>query len=130
MGLIREGKGGPHGQILINRNHDRYVHQSPEVPETDDLEFAEEVCGRLGNRVSFIDKAEKSWSKFSRDRTSPILLNPGKPGEELRVLPDLSSVVKGLRPVSQTRIRPLKRKTESARIVESLSKKRRAKHGH
>ncbi len=125
MGMVHDGQAGEYGQILMDRKHHRCVYATPEIPDTSDLEFLKEVNDQLGDRVSFVDKAERSWYKFEA-ADIPILLRPGKKDEELTTLSTLSAVVRGLKAVSQTRIYvPPEKKKESNNIVQKLRKERR-----
>ncbi len=103
VGLLQEGKGGDHGEIIRERNHFKKVHATKEAPDKADLEFAEVVCERLGDKVGFVDKAEKSWYKF-QDQDIPVLQGTKSSKEFLTPLSKLSSVVKGLKSVNQIRI--------------------------
>jgi hypothetical protein len=103
LGLLQEGKGGEHGAIIRERKHFKKVHETKEVPDKAELEFAEEVCKRIGDKVGFVDEAEKSWYKF-QDQDIPVLQGTKGPQEFLTPLSKLSSVVKGLKSVNQIRI--------------------------
>ncbi len=50
LGLLHEGKGGDHGAIIRDRKHFKRVYETQEVPDKAELEFADEVCGHLGDR--------------------------------------------------------------------------------
>jgi len=127
LGLINDGKGGEDGQILRDRDHHRRVHETPEVPGQEDLEFAEHVCHELEDHVAFVDTAASSWYKFD-SADVPILLRPGRGDEELTTLSRLSSVVNGLKAVNQTRIYvPYKKRVEARAVVERLYKEKEAK---
>ncbi len=103
LGLLHQGKGGDHGAIIRERKHFRKVFETREVPDKADLEFSEEVCERMGDKVGFVDKAEKSWYKF-QDKDIPVLQGIKGPKKLLTPLSHLSSVVQGLKSVSQIRI--------------------------
>ncbi len=126
FGMLRSGLGGESGKILLDRGHHRRVYETPEVPDTTDLEFAEKVVANLGDRVSFVDKAESSWYKFEASDI-PILLRPGQGDEELTVLSRRSNVVNGLKSVSQTRVYvALENKKAARAIVRDLRNEKEA----
>ena len=112
--MVHEGLAGENGQILLNRRHHRRVFETPEVPDTTDLEFAEKVVAELDDLVRFVDKAENSWYKFEATDI-PILLRPGHGDEEFTTLSRRSTVVSGLKAVSQTRVYVAVENKEDAR---------------
>ena len=120
LGLLQEGKGSDHGEIIRERKHFKKVHATKEAPDKADLEFAEEVCEHLGDRVGFIDQAEKSWYKF-QDQDIPVLQGTKSPKEFLTPLSKLSSVVKGLKAVNQIRIYVSEEnRKEAENMIQSL----------
>lgn len=120
LGLINEGKGGDDGSIIKERKHHRRVFETPEVPSKENLEFAEWLLPEIGRFDPINDEAGKSWYKFD-DTDIPILERPGKGDEELTTLSQLSSVVKGLKAVSQMRFYvPYEKKEEARAKVEHL----------
>lgn len=123
LGSIDNGNGGENGHILRERTHHRKVFETPEIPTQEDLEFAESVWAEIGDNDVFVDKAENSWYKF--DATDiPILVRPGKEGEELITLSKQSSVVSGLKAVNQTRIYvPYKKRDIANKKVDELRNK-------
>jgi len=126
LGMIHNGLAGEHGEILLKRQHHRRVFETPEVPNTSDLEFAEQVCEELNDLVSFVDKAESSWYKFE-SADIPILLRPGQGDEELTKLSRLSAVVSGLKAVSRTRVYvAIENKEEARKKVLNLRLKKEA----
>ena len=123
LGMVRDGLAAENGEILLNRTHHRCVFETPEVPDTTDLELAEKVVNELGDLVGFIDKAESSWYKFEA-ADIPILLRPGQRDEELTALSRRSTVVGGLKAVSRTRVYVTIRnkKTARAKVCELREK--------
>jgi len=120
LGMIHDGLADENGTILIDRKHHRRVFETPEVPDTADLEFAEKVADALHDSISFIDRAESSWYKFEMGDI-PILIRPGQPDEMLTTLSRRSTVVNGLKAVSQTRVYvPLEKREEARDIVRRL----------
>ena len=122
LGLVQEGRGGKDGDILCKRKHHRCIFQTPEIPNEYDLEEAEEVLKNLGDKVSFIDTAENSWYKLG-EKDIPILTRFGIEGKRLTPLSYLSTVVSGLKAISQTRLYvPFERKKEAEEIVSKIKK--------
>ena len=123
LGMIQDGGGGVDGKILRERKHHRCIFQTPEVPDKIDLEEAEEILAKLGDRVSFTDTAESSWYKPGENDIR-ILIRPGGVNERLIRLSSLSSVVSGLKPVNRRRIYvPLEEKVEALRMVSEINKR-------
>lgn len=120
LGLLQEGKGGEHGAIIRDRKRFKKVYETQEVPDKADLEFADEVCGHLEDKVGFVDKAERSWYKF-QEKDIPVLQGIKGPKEYLTPLSHLSSVVKGLRSVNQIRIYvSQENRKEAENMIQSL----------
>lgn len=120
LGLLQEGKGGDHGAIIRERKHFKKVYATKEAPDKADLEFAEKACEHLGDSVGFVDQAEKSWYKF-QDQDIPVLQGTKGAKVFLTPLSKLSSVVKGLKSVNQTRIYvPNEKRKEAENVIQSL----------
>ncbi|MGA8830118.1 MAG: hypothetical protein ACLQT6_16315 [Desulfomonilaceae bacterium] len=100
---MQQGKGGAHGAIIRERKHYRKIYETKEVPDKAGLEFADEACEHLGDKVGFVDKAEKSWYKF-QDQDIQVLQGTKGSIKSLTPLSRLSSVVHGLKSVNQIRI--------------------------
>ena len=101
LGSLDEGRED--GAIILNREHDRCVFETPESPGFDDGQLLEAIRKELGNKISFVDAAERSWYRFDKSEIL-ILMNPRHSDEKSRYLSQLSSVVKGLRAVNQHRV--------------------------
>ena len=117
LGLIDARKAGPHGEIILNRSHDREVYSTPEIPTEKDLDRLERVVETLGDRVSYVDSASKSWYAFGQE-DFPIL-----PRDRDKSVPlsKFSSVVRGLKAVEQNRVYVrLSDQEEARRIVSNL----------
>ncbi|MGB9825604.1 MAG: HD domain-containing protein [Desulfofundulus sp.] len=138
-GRIKEGAGGEHGAILLERRHHRCVFETPEVPEPHDLEKMKRVQDALQNKMNilfisklsdcdpgcdpatycFIDEAKNSWYKFEKDDVR--ICREEEYGSTPATLSSLSNVVKELKAVNQFRIYvPYHLKKEAIKIVKSL----------
>lgn len=100
-GLIKEGKAGPHGEIILNRSHYRRVYETKEVPNVNDLKEFETISKEFKNKIGFIDNAEKSWYKMG-DEDIPIAEE--KSTSKCAPLSQYSSIVRNLAPNKQIRI--------------------------
>lgn len=121
LGKLAEGGGGEHGEIIRNRNHYRWVHQTPEALSPNDLELANTIIESLGSQIKFTDKADKSWYKFSKEEEIHIIHDMGSRHEKAKPLSKMSSVVKGLPTVRQIRLYSTnEKKLEVRRKIEDL----------
>lgn len=128
LGLISQGEGGEHGEILKNRRHYRSVFETPEIPAPEDLELAEDIRCALGDSC-FVDRAYNSWYKFETADV-PLLLRPGQSDETLTRLSNHSSVVSGLKAIERIRIYvPFEEKNNARQLVAEKRSKRRKKYG-
>ena len=119
--MISQGRAGDHGRILKERKHYRSIHQTPEIPGQEDLDFLKEIQDSLGTQVGFVDRASNSWYKFESEDVH-LLLRPGRADEQLTVLSKRSSVVSGLKAVECSRIYVPHEKSEELR--QAVAKKR------
>lgn len=103
LGEVRSGGGGRDGRILRERTHDVCVYHTTEVPSIQELEQLQALTERLGDLISFVDEASRSWYAMGEDDVA-VLCNPGKSYERVRRLSELSNVVAGLKPVRQRRV--------------------------
>jgi HD superfamily phosphohydrolase len=63
LGLIGKGKAGEHGRRIIERNHYREIHHTPEVCSDKDLRELRAKKISLGNLLVAEEPAKKSWYK-------------------------------------------------------------------
>lgn len=103
LGLLSSGNGGEDGEILRSRRHHWRVYETPEVPNVEDIEEAQAVYDRVRGEGAFVDSAEASWYKFG-DEDVKILLRESSSDNRLVPLSSRSTVIGGLRPISQRRI--------------------------
>lgn len=99
-GLIREGKAGILGGIILNRNHYRRVYETSEVPSIAELSEFETICSEFKNEIGFIDSAERSWYKKGNEDIPIVEVKNSK----WRPLSEYSNIVKNLVPCKQKRI--------------------------
>jgi hypothetical protein len=101
-GAICRKEAGEHGGILLDRNHDRCVVESPEIPNFDDLKEFETQHNLLREHVSFVDSAKNVWYKVDIDLN--IVPETESSLKKIEPLSSLSTVVKGLKAVNCRRI--------------------------
>lgn len=99
-GLIREGKAGTVGEIILNRNHYRRVYETSEVPGIAELGEFEAICSKFENEIGFIDLAERSWYKKGNEDIPIVEVRDGK----WKPLSEYSYIVRNLVPCKQKRI--------------------------
>ncbi|UZQ84750.1 HD domain-containing protein [Thermoclostridium stercorarium] len=102
-GLLKEGLGGEHGKIILERKQDKCVFQTSEVPDEDELDRFEDIYNTFRNDISFEDSSEKSWYKTGKEDIF-ILCNPGEKCEKLEPLSLRSSIVRSMQPIKQKRL--------------------------
>lgn len=121
FGSLSVGQGGNDGEVIRNRNHDRCAFETPESPDFDDGMRLKTIRDELGDRVSFVDRAERSWYKF--DNSDILIVSRGtRGGKGVEKLSQKSSVVSGLMAVNRYRIYvPIARLGESRQIVERVN---------
>jgi HD superfamily phosphohydrolase len=103
FGLIKEGYGGEHGAKILNRDHDKCVYQTGEVPTEEELLRLKNVLEKFQAEISFDDSAEKSWYKTGKEDIL-ILCDSGAKNERLQQLSTMSSIVKSMQPIKQKRL--------------------------
>ncbi len=103
FGLLKEGYGGENGRIILERNHDRCIYQTTEVPDDKDLEKFRDLYEHFKGDISFDDSPEKSWYKTGKEDIM-ILCDPNEKSEKLEPLSKKSSIVKTMQPIKQKRI--------------------------
>jgi len=140
LGRIKEGAGGEHGRILLERRHHRCIFETPEVPQPDDIERMKKVQEALESQMNvffvrklsghnplydqaaycFLDEAESSWYKFEKEDVR--IYWKEEQGEKLAPLSSLSNVVRELKPVNQLRIYvPYHKREEAVKIIKNLN---------
>lgn len=103
LGAIAAGEGGPHGRILVERQHFRRVYETPEVPNQEDLERLGEIDGKLAHLGCVRFAAEKSWYKAGQ---SEILVLPDEARHEGAAIPlsERSPAITRLPSIAQQRL--------------------------
>jgi len=116
LGAISSGQGGEHGEILIDRNHYRLVHETPEIPTQEDLERLQDYKGILDHLDCVRLSADKSWYKTG---PSEILVIPDRwhHGEQPIPLSQRSAVLAGLASIAQQRLYVPATKREQAMLL-------------
>lgn len=128
FGAIAEGKGGPHGEILKNRNHYRKLRETPEVPSLDDIEWIETLHRELEPLGAIRRDAGKSWYKFQQLNDEILVQKESgrRDGNGVVPLSSLSPVAKGLKTVRQIRIYvPENNRQEAQRISAQFDREER-----
>ena len=93
-GKIIEGKGGKHGNIILNRQHYRKKFETDLLPSKEQEEKLDELVEELkkeGKNDYFIDKASTKWYKMDKD----ILICDEADGY-VRELSGLSPIIKNM----------------------------------
>lgn len=121
VGRLAAGKRHESGEVILKRLHDRCVYETPESLDFEDLkQQAQRVRDALGDKVSVVDNPKQSWYKFD-DTDIPIVLRGDQKEARITKLSDESSVVKGLKPVNQSRIYVrLDDREEQQMVVEQI----------
>jgi uncharacterized protein len=120
LGMIAEGLGGEHAQVLRDRRHFRLVYMTPEVMGEGDFERADRISDGLQALGCVVRDAEKSWYKSGADEIKVWRTSGGV----ARSVPlaELSPVVKGLTKVNQRRLYvPPQNREAAAKIVAQLA---------
>jgi len=99
-GLIKEGKAGSAGEIILNRNHYRRVYETSEVPDIAELNEFEAIISKFKDEIGFIEPAENSWYRKGNDDI-PIV---EEKNSQWKPLSEYSSIVKNMAPYKQKRI--------------------------
>jgi HD superfamily phosphohydrolase len=102
LGLISDGKGGEHGEILRNRRHYRLVHSTSEQPTVQESELADTLHGELQGLRCVARDSTKSWYKPGPGEIAVWRTSDGNPRSV--ALSALSSVVTGLAEIRQRRL--------------------------
>lgn len=124
FGAIASGQGGEHGAILKGRNHYRKLRETSEVPGMDELDWIGQLEEELAPLGAIRRNADKSWYKFQKLNDEILVRRDGsKRGSSIVPLSHLSSVVKGLESVKQSRIYvPAERREEAEKIAQRIEK--------
>jgi HD superfamily phosphohydrolase len=101
LGRLAAGEGGDDGIRLATRRHYRMVAETPEVPNSDDLERLAQWRQTLGDLPHVEIPAEKSWYRIGL-ADIPVITED-KPAK-VSPLSQYSSVVRGIEAVDQRRL--------------------------
>lgn len=70
FGKIKDGFGGKHGQLILDRRHYRKIYETSLLPPPDEeaeLERLREICKKDPNTDFFEDEAKTKWYKLDKD---------------------------------------------------------------
>lgn len=98
MGLIKEEKGGEHGERILNRDHFREIRHTPENPTEEDLNNLEKWKTKLKDLIIIEESATKSWYKMGTD---DIQIVSDSTDKTVRPLSYHSSVVANIKPIKK-----------------------------
>lgn len=125
LGAVASGQGGIHGDYLKERNHYRKIRETGEVPDIDELAWITDLEEALTPLGAIRKNADKSWYKFQKLNDEILVRRDGsKKGPTIVPLSQLSSVVKGLESVRQSRIYvPPERRDEAEDIAGRMDRR-------
>jgi len=69
-GKLKEGLGGKHGTLILERRHFRKIYETsllPKPEEEDKLEQLTENIRQKGDLDFFVDEAKTKWYKLDKD---------------------------------------------------------------
>jgi hypothetical protein len=101
LGMLADGEGGDHGRRLLERDHYRFITETPETPSSKDLDKFNTWREALGDLIVFEERADKSWynyKKFDIPVFDESLASRGLP------LSKYSSFVAKMAPIKQTKL--------------------------
>jgi len=104
LGLLANGAGGLHGDLLRDRNHFRCVFATPELPSTSDFEVFNSHFDKLIGFSPLSDSAEKSWYPSGGEGNEILIVDEISPHSRSIPLSQISCIVDGLKKVIQRRI--------------------------
>lgn len=107
--LIEENKDLSDCNIILNRNHDRCVYHTNEVPDIDDLKKFDDIYEKLSVKIDrcYIDEAARSFYNIeNEDEDEDIKILKEDESGKIIILPlsELSNVVKNISAIKQKRI--------------------------
>ena len=96
FGEIAAGNGGEHGECIKERKHDRCIRSTNEVPTEEEIQELGTYSQLLGELVTFVGNASKSW--YSLRNQEDLLIVPDGSYEPSGGVPlsHYSSVVRNL----------------------------------
>ncbi len=88
---LKEGSGGRHGEIILNRTHYKCIEQTQIIPtETENKKMQELKQNYVGKNYYLDDKASTSWYKLDKD----IFISVND--HQIQPLSEKSSIVKAM----------------------------------
>ena len=87
---LKEGLGGKHGDIILNRKHYKCICQTQLIPQGTELEKIEEIKEEYKDKEYYLDdNASTQWYKLDKD----ILIYHKN---QMRPLSEKSSIVRSM----------------------------------
>ena len=101
LGEVSAGNGGNHGECIKERKHYRRIRSTSEVPTEDEIQKLDRDIQSLGELVTFVGNASKSW--YSLGGQQDLLIVPDGSDEPIHGAPlsQYSNVVRNLTPSRQ-----------------------------
>lgn len=95
---IKRGKGGKHGDIILNRNHYRCIYETDMIPSASDTEQIEELKQKYSAAgiETYLDHPNTKWYKLDKD-----IDIYGEQTGTVKSLSELSSIVKSMVAIPQ-----------------------------
>jgi uncharacterized protein len=115
LGMLAAGEGGEHGRRLATRNHYREVYHTPDSPSASDVKALDRVREKLGKLILAEEVAGTSTYKVG---VPDIPVVSGNPDRSIKPLSEVSTVVRGLRPVGKISL--FCAKEDAARANETI----------
>jgi len=106
MDMIKRRQDDLNCRAVLERNHIRMVHESPETPSKRDEEIKEEKTKKLEDAgIRFYeDRADNVWYRFNTDEESKEIMIVAVKGREARPLSNFSKLVSNMGEIKQMRI--------------------------
>ena len=95
---IKRGKGGKHGEIVLNRNHYRCIYETDMIPSEEDTENISNLKKQYESAgiETYLDTPNTKWYKLDKD-----IGIYGEQTGSLKSLSDISSIVKSMVAIPQ-----------------------------
>ena len=96
---IKRGKGGKHGEIILNRSHYKCIYETDMIPSEKDIDTIAELKQKYeaAGIETFLDQPSTKWYKLDKD-----IDIYGEQDGCVKSLSDMSSIVKSMIAIPQT----------------------------